>query len=125
MPASLTMHTTDSQETLTSNMASTTLRPTKHVHFAPEVYTEKRRSSTASDSFSDSYKHWSPYALTSPTMPRAPKSAHNDSEGRHSSTRHTIPIGSSRRESVESFDDIKRRWSMESLSEESSAIDAE
>ncbi|CAD0082622.1 unnamed protein product [Aureobasidium vineae] len=122
MPASLTMHTTNSQDSLTSNMASTTLRPVKHVRFAAELAVDERATSISSDSLSDSYKDWSPHAPTSSVMFH---STHGNSEDRHSSTRHTIPYGSSRRESVEGFDDIRRRWSMESLSEEASAVDDE
>ncbi|KAG9526712.1 hypothetical protein KCV07_g372, partial [Aureobasidium melanogenum] len=124
MPASLTMHKTNSQTSLTSDMAKTTLRPAKHVHFASQVQIEKDDYSSL-DSFSDSYKHWSPITSTSPAMPPVPRAARNSSEDRQTSTRHTVPYGSSRRESVEQFDDIRRRWSIESLAEESSAIDDE
>ncbi|KAH0008056.1 hypothetical protein KCU78_g11445, partial [Aureobasidium melanogenum] len=124
MPASLTMHKTNSQTSLTSDMAKTTLRPAKHVHFASQVQIEKDDYSSL-DSFSDSYKHWSPTTSTSPAMPPVPRAARNSSEDRQTSTRHTVPYGSSRRESVEQFDDIRRRWSIESLAEESSAIDDE
>ncbi|KAG9728623.1 hypothetical protein KCU73_g12329, partial [Aureobasidium melanogenum] len=98
--------------------------PAKHVHFASQVQIEKDDYSSL-DSFSDSYKDWSPTTSTSPAMPPVPRSARNSSEDRQASTRHTVPYGSSRRESVEQFDDIRRRWSIESLSEESSAIDDE
>ncbi|KAH0351636.1 hypothetical protein KCU83_g4117, partial [Aureobasidium melanogenum] len=125
MPASMTMHKPNSQTSLTSDMARTTLRPAnRHVHFASEVQIEKDDCSSL-DSFSDSYKYWSPTTSTSPAVPHVPRAARNSSEDRQTSTRHTIPYGSSRRESVEQFDDVKRRWSMESLSEESSAIDDE
>ncbi|KAG9948844.1 hypothetical protein KCU85_g4733, partial [Aureobasidium melanogenum] len=124
MPASFTMHTTGSQTSLTSKMARTTLRPAKHVHFAPDFQTEKSDCSSL-DSFSDSYQDWSPTTSISPAMPHVPEAARNGSEDRQTITRHTIPHGSSRRESVQDFDDVKRRWSMESLSQESSAIDDE
>ncbi|KAH0392299.1 hypothetical protein KCU89_g13609, partial [Aureobasidium melanogenum] len=105
-------------------MAKTTLRPAKHVHFASQVQIEKDDYSSL-DSFSDSYKHWSPTTSTSPAIPPVSRAARNSSEDRQTSTRHTVPYGSSRRESVEKFDDIRRRWSIESLAEESSAIDDE
>ncbi|CAC9889107.1 unnamed protein product [Aureobasidium pullulans] len=104
MPATLTMHTTDSQESLSPTTASSSLRPV---------------NIESVDSFAESYKGWTPDTTATSAGVR------NNSQDRHSSTRHTIPIGSSRRESVEGFDDIKRRWSMESLSEEASAIDDE
>jgi hypothetical protein len=53
-------------------------------------------------------------------------STRNNSQHRQSSIRHAIPSGTSRRESVEGFDDMKRRWSVESLlSEEAFAVDDE
>ncbi|KAH0291245.1 hypothetical protein M436DRAFT_85502 [Aureobasidium namibiae CBS 147.97] len=123
MPAPHTAHTIDTQDSLTSSMASTTLRTVKHVRFASELSFERTPDTSASDPFSDSYKDWSPDAPTSPH--HGPSTTRNNSQPRHSSTRHTIPHGSTRRESLEAFDDIKRRWSVESLSEESSAIDEE
>ncbi|KAK6005840.1 hypothetical protein QM012_007482 [Aureobasidium pullulans] len=123
MPASLTLHTTNSQTSLTSDMARSTLRPAKHVRFAPELQIENSDYPTLDSS--DSYKDWSPTTSASPAIPHVPEGARNSSEDRQTMTRHTIPHGSSRRESVEDFDDVRRRWSMESLSEESSAIDDE
>ncbi|THX81383.1 hypothetical protein D6D04_04106 [Aureobasidium pullulans] len=119
MPATLTMHTTNSQESLSPTTAISSLRPVKHVRFVSEILNDRRHSIESVDSFAESYKGWTPDTTATSAGVR------NNSQDRHSSTRHTIPIGSSRRESVEGFDDIKRRWSMESLSEEASAIDDE
>jgi hypothetical protein len=95
----------------------------RHVRFASKNLVETTSTPSVSTSFSDSYKDWSPE--DSPTMYHESQAARNNSEDRHSSTRHTVPSGSSRRESVEGFDDIQRRWSIESLSERASAIDDE
>lgn len=116
----------------------------RHVHFAPVFDATRRHSSDSLDSIPESQEHRDLDTMTTASIPQAEshglcKDGHEFvrdhsqtrqtcacGKVRHSDLRHaahTIPSGKTRRESVESFEDVKRRWYLELVSDQSAVVD--